>query len=104
MSVGPRFTRWSGSSAPSETELQAILHAEGLDFHSWSNGPYDVYAPHLHDYDKVLYCVHGSITFQLLELGEWHRLSPGDRLDLPAGTLHAAEVGGDGVVCLEAWK
>jgi hypothetical protein len=27
---------------------------------------------------------------------------PGDRLDLPASVVHAAEVGENGVVCLEA--
>jgi hypothetical protein len=29
-------------------------------------------------------------------------MTPGDRLDLPAGVLHAALVGEQGVVCLEA--
>ena len=30
------------------------------------------------------------------------RLSPGDRLDLPPGTLHSALVGQAGVACVEA--
>ena len=63
-----------------------------------------MYAPHTHDYDKVLYCVRGSTTFQLIELGMWYKLNPGDRLDLPAGTVHAAEVGEQGVLCIEAHK
>ena len=75
---------------------------EELDFYVWSNGAYDIYAPHTHPYDKVIYVVRGSITFQLIELGQWHKLNAGDRLDLPAGIVHAAEVGADGVVCLEA--
>jgi hypothetical protein len=29
-------------------------------------------------------------------------MKPGDRLDLPARTLHAATVGPEGVTCLEA--
>jgi hypothetical protein len=29
-------------------------------------------------------------------------LAPGDRLDLPAGTVHDAFGGADGVTCLEA--
>lgn len=99
-----RFTSWARPAAPAESELQALLRAEGLDFHAWSNNPYDVYAPHLHDYNKVLYCVRGSITFELVKLGAWYKLSPGDRLDLPAGVLHAAAVGKDGVACLEAWR
>jgi hypothetical protein len=31
-------------------------------------------------------------------------LNPGDRLDLPAGTVHDAVVGPQGVVCLEAHR
>ncbi len=31
-------------------------------------------------------------------------LAAGDRLDLPAGTVHEAEVGPDGVTCLEAHR
>jgi uncharacterized cupin superfamily protein len=30
-------------------------------------------------------------------------LDAGDRLDLPAGTAHAATVGPDGCACVEAW-
>ena len=31
-------------------------------------------------------------------------LHPGQRLDIPAGTRHAATVGADGVNCMEASK
>jgi len=81
-----------------------LLQAEGLEFYAWANGPSAVYAPHAHSYDKVIYCVRGSITFQLVQEGKWHALAPGDRLELPAGVVHAAEVGKDGVVCLEAHR
>ncbi|MFZ5858588.1 MAG: cupin domain-containing protein [Chloroflexota bacterium] len=95
-------TPWTESTPPTESALREILTREGLDFYSWSNGPYDIYAPHAHAYDKVIYVVRGSITFQLIDLGQWHTLNAGDRLDLPAGIIHAAEVGVEGVVCLEA--
>jgi quercetin dioxygenase-like cupin family protein len=75
---------------------------EGLSPYSWSNGPFDVYAPHSHTYNKVIYVVQGSITFGLPELDRKLSLNPGDRLDLPAGTVHDATVGAGGVVCLEA--
>jgi hypothetical protein len=61
----------------------------------------DRYAPHAHGYDKVLVAVNGSITFRLTALGTAVELLEGDRLDLPAGTIHAAEVGPSGVQCLE---
>ena len=95
-------TPWPEVTPPSEARLEQILSDEGLDFYSWSNGPYEVYAAHLHGYDKVIYCVSGSITFHLVQAGTWYKLAPGDRLDLPAGVIHAAEVGPEGVVCLEA--
>ena len=75
---------------------------EGLSPYSWSNGPQDVYSAHSHGYNKVIYVVEGSITFGLPQLHQHMTLQAGDRLDLPAGTLHDAVVGAQGVVCLEA--
>jgi quercetin dioxygenase-like cupin family protein len=77
------------------------LAAEGIEVSAWGNGPFDRYAPHAHDYDKVLVSVQGSIAVRLPQLGTAHELRAGDRLDLPAGTVHAADVGPDGVRCLE---
>ena len=80
----------------------ATMRAEGLQAHAWQNDPGYVYAPHRHPYHKVLYCTRGSIRFDLPEEGQSVELRPGDRLDLEAGTAHAAVVGPDGVTCLEA--
>ena len=88
----------------SEAALRARLAGEGLTASSWSNGPFDHYAEHRHDYDKVLVAAAGSITFHLPELGRDVLLGRGDRLDLPANTLHGAYVGADGVICLEAHR
>jgi quercetin dioxygenase-like cupin family protein len=77
---------------------------EGLSPYSWSNGPYDVYAAHSHTYDKVIYVLQGSITFGLPDLGQQVKMKVGDRLDLPAGTLHDAHVGAEGVICLEGHR
>ncbi|MDQ3493050.1 MAG: hypothetical protein M3452_07300 [Chloroflexota bacterium] len=67
----------------------------------WSNGPGDHYPAHRHDYDKVLVAESGSITFRLPERAESLELRAGDQLDLPAGTLHGADVGPSGVTCSE---
>ncbi len=80
----------------------ARLTAEGLVPSSWGNGPGDRYGAHRHDYDKILVAAAGSIVFHLPELPRDVQLNEGDRLELPAGTLHAATVGRDGVTCLEA--
>lgn len=74
---------------------------EGLSYYTWSNGPFDVYSAHSHGYDKVIYVIQGSITFGLPELGQSLTLNAGDRLDLPAGVVHNAHVGAEGVICLE---
>jgi quercetin dioxygenase-like cupin family protein len=85
-----------------EPALRARLAGEGLQAQTWGNGPFDVYDEHRHSYDKVLVAAAGSITFHLPELGRDVRLAAGDRLELPANTLHGADVGPAGVTCLEA--
>lgn len=70
----------------------------------WSNGPGDHYPAHRHDYDKVLVAESGSITFRLPERAESLELRAGDQLDLPAGTLHGADVGPGGVTCTESHR
>ena len=104
MMGGLRHTPWPSSQPPSEQSLRAKMQAERLSPGAWSNGPGDRYAAHRHDYDKVIYVVSGSITFGLPDEGRMLELRAGDRLDLPAGTLHDALVGNEGVVCLEAHR
>jgi quercetin dioxygenase-like cupin family protein len=83
-------------------QIESRLRGEGLSASSWGNGPGDRYSEHRHDYDKVLVAVAGSIVFHAPASGRDFELRPGDRLDLPAGTGHAATVGPQGVTCLEA--
>ena len=97
-------TPWADSVSPTQSALWQLMTDEGLNPYSWSNGPFDVYSAHSHSYNKVIYVVQGTITFGLLELGKQLTLKAGDRLDLPAGTVHDAQVGAQGVVCLEAHK
>lgn len=96
--------RWAGSSPPSEAELRRIYADEGMQPYRWSNAPGDVYSAHTHSYHKVLYCVEGSITFRLPARDAEVQLQAGDRLELPPGVSHAADVGPQGVVCLEAHR
>ena len=77
------------------------LRREAVSCYSWSNGSHDRYAAHSHSYDKILYCVDGSITFMLEREGKRLELKPGDRMVLPAGTVHSAIVGPGGCTCVE---
>jgi quercetin dioxygenase-like cupin family protein len=94
--------RWAGDQPPEESVLQEFFARERLLPYRWSNAAGDVYAAHVHDYDKVIYVVRGVITFGLPASGMQINLQAGDRLELPAGVLHDARVGAHGVVCLEA--
>ncbi|MDQ6722401.1 MAG: cupin domain-containing protein [Candidatus Dormibacteraeota bacterium] len=82
-------------------ELMTKLRGEASGCYSWSNGPGDRYAPHSHGYEKVLYCVDGSITFTLEQERRRLELKAGDRMVLPSGTVHSAEVGPGGCTCIE---
>jgi quercetin dioxygenase-like cupin family protein len=85
-------------------DLMVALRKEAASCYSWSNGPHDSYAAHSHPYEKVLYCVDGSITFMLEREGRRLELKGGDRMVLPAGTVHSAIVGPSGCTCIEGQR
>ena len=85
-------------------ELMTKLKTEAGGCYSWSNGPGDRYAAHSHSFENVLYCVDGSITFVLESEGKRLQLEPGDRMVLPAGTVHSAIVGATGCTCIEGHR
>lgn len=99
---GYKITRWDHNKPPDESELRSLLNQAGYHAYRWSNLPGEIYEAHSHQYHKIIYVVQGSITFVLPEINERVQLSIGDRLDLPRGLVHEAEVGAEGVVCLEA--
>lgn len=99
--------RWQEADAPHEHELRSRMQQQGLAPYAWSNGPFDTYAVHSHSYEKVLYCVRGTIRFTLPDQPEGIPhvdLAAGDCMILPAGTRHSAQVGPQGVTCLEATR
>jgi uncharacterized protein YjlB len=99
--------RWQGPASPQEQDLRRHMQEEGLSPYAWSNGPGERYAIHSHTYEKVLYCVRGSIRFVLPDRPDIEHIGiidllPGDCIILPAGVRHSAQVGPQGVACLEA--
>lgn len=97
-----RVLHWTAPEPPEKNAIRKLLDGEGLRYYAWSNEPLDTYAAHTHPYHKIIYVTQGSITFHLPHTGQSLTLRPGDRLELPAGTLHSATVGVEGVECLEA--
>lgn len=93
-------TRTSGTN-DRERALAAFTSERCDAPRSWANGPGDRYERHRHDAHKVLFCLEGSIVFHTDD-GDLE-LTAGDRLDLPAGTAHAATVGPSGCACIEAY-
>jgi quercetin dioxygenase-like cupin family protein len=104
MPIGVHVQSWPGVAPATEGAIRRQLDAEGLHPYEWSNGPGEIYSVHTHSYDKVIYVVRGAITFGLPDDGTSVILQAGDRLELAAGVAHAAVVGPQGVVCLEAHR
>ncbi len=85
-----------------EDEVIRFFEARELRPTRWSNGPGETYPVHSHPYRKILFCVSGSIAFELPDLNQEVELRHGDRLILAAGVRHSAIVGPEGVACIEA--
>jgi quercetin dioxygenase-like cupin family protein len=98
----PKVNRWAGSSSPSEAEINKMLEEQGASGYRWSNAPGDTYSAHSHAYHKMICVIRGSITFGLPAENKEYSLSAGDQLELPAGTMHEALVGPEGVTCYES--
>ena len=103
-----QIIHWQEATAPQEQTLRQRMQQQGLSPYAWSNGPGETYAVHSHSYQKVLYCVRGSIRFVLPDQKDDAGaplaldLAPGDCMILPASMRHSAYVGSSGVTCLEA--
>lgn len=98
--MGATLTRASGTV--DDSAIEAAFARDDLRPSRWSNAAGDTYSQHSHTYHKVLFCLAGSITFQIVASGQSIKLRPGDRLDITPNTLHAASVGAEGVTCIEA--
>ena len=96
--------KWAHPYTPTEEALYQQLVAEGLRPYKWTSQPQDVFPAHDHAFEKTIVVVAGAITFGFPIEGEPTTLCPGDRLDLPAGIMHNAVAGNNGVVCLEAQR
>jgi quercetin dioxygenase-like cupin family protein len=90
---------WPDAAPPTAAALRADLTAAGLDVFSWSDAPGATYTPHGHDHDETIVLVAGEMTFTIGG-SDYALRRPGDRLLLPAGTVHAAQAGPGGATYL----
>ncbi|ADU96678.1 cupin domain-containing protein [Thermovibrio ammonificans] len=77
-------------------EVFRRLREEGYtNLYVWSDSPGTFYDWHTHPFNEVRWVLSGRITMGTRE--GVVTLGPGDRLEVPAGTEHWAEVGPEGV-------
>jgi quercetin dioxygenase-like cupin family protein len=93
---------WDESGSPVERLVRQRLEGEGFDVTLWHDEPGAAYHPHSHDHDELLWVVFGEMSFQVD--GRDYLLRTGDRLTLPAHTLHTARSGSRGATYLIAQK
>jgi quercetin dioxygenase-like cupin family protein len=85
---------WSGHGTPVGREINQRLVDEGFEVSRWRDEADARYEAHAHDHDESLWVIEGEIVFGIG--GREYPLGPGDRLMLPAGTVHTARVGRQG--------
>ena len=73
------------------------LESEGYEsVYEWQDKPEAIYEEHSHESKTSLYVTDGEVTFAVD--GKEKKLKAGDRLDIPAGSLHSAVVGPKGCI------
>jgi quercetin dioxygenase-like cupin family protein len=84
--------RWTKTKKPTLEELRKSLESRGLACELSSDPPGTRYGRHKHDFDDFVVIVTGKMRIGI-DTHEWI-MKPGDRLDIPAGTFHWAEMMG----------
>jgi quercetin dioxygenase-like cupin family protein len=97
-------TLWDEKGRPQEQTVRARLAADGYQALRWSSQPGQAYIPHAHIYPELLWLLSGTITVLLPAEGRLLELRPGDRIEIPAGVMHAVLVGEDGAEYLMATR
>jgi quercetin dioxygenase-like cupin family protein len=84
--------RWVKTKKPTLEELKKNLDEKGIESELYSDRPGTKYGRHKHPFDDFVLVVQGKMKI-MTDTGEW-TLKPGDRLDIPANTIHSAEIMG----------
>jgi quercetin dioxygenase-like cupin family protein len=96
-----RFERWPrGDGALTEKRMMRAMELEGYDVLVYTYRPGTTFPEHEHPRPKCDAVLQG--TLRVAVAGRTWDLEPGDRIYVPAGTRHSAEVvGGETVVSLD---
>lgn len=84
--------RWNNKKPPTLDELAHMLEREGLEWDAYADSPGTKYGRHKHDFDDFVVIVSGQMKLGT-DKYQW-LMKPGDRLDIPAHTVHWAEMVG----------
>lgn len=104
MTDAPRLEPWSRADGPlTEKRMMRVLEFEGYDVLVYTYRPGTVFPEHAHAQPKCDGVLEGVLRITVGE--RTFDLAAGDRLYLPAGVRHAAQViGGGTVLSLDATK
>lgn len=88
-----RLEHWNDADGPlSEKRMIGLLDREGYEVAVYAYREGTVFAEHAHSQEKCDAVLEGILRITVA--GAAYDLKPGDRLYLPAGTRHSAEVVG----------
>ena len=88
-----RLDRWDPKDGPlTEKRMLGLMEAEGYEVAVYAYREGTVFSEHEHSQEKCDAVVEGIL--RITTSGVAYDLKPGDRLYLPAGTRHSAEVVG----------
>jgi quercetin dioxygenase-like cupin family protein len=88
-----RLERWDNADGPlSEKRMMGLLESEGFEVAVYAYREGTVFAEHEHAQEKCDAVLEGVLRITVA--GAAYDLKAGDRLYLPAGTRHGAEVVG----------
>lgn len=75
-----------------------VVHAARMTVTRYSFGGGGVFPHHVHNQEQITYVLGGQLTFVVGR--QFHRLSAGDLIVIPAGVPHSAEAGSAGAEVL----
>ena len=88
-----RFERWQPEDGPmTEKRMMGLMEREGYEVAVYAYREGTVFPEHTHAQEKCDGVVEGLLRITVADAS--YDLAPGDRLYLPAGTPHAAQVVG----------